>query len=69
MFCEPSDSERNALLHVWKIYSSFLRLQPDFRCLSLSVGSPERASIAAANSLEPDAARLYIQLTKSFVTN
>jgi len=71
MFCEPSDSERAALLHVWKISSSFLRLQTDFRCLSLPVCSPERTSIAAANSLEftPDAARLYIELTQSFPTN
>jgi len=50
MFCEPSDSERAVLLHVWKISSSVLRLQTFFRCLSLSLGSPERASIAAANS-------------------
>jgi hypothetical protein len=50
MFCEPSDSERAVLLHVWKISSSILHLQTDFRCLSLSVGSPERASIAVAKS-------------------
>jgi hypothetical protein len=50
MFREPSDSEHAVLLHAWKITSSFLCIQTDFRCLSLSVGSPERASIAAANS-------------------
>jgi len=72
MFCAPSDSERAVLLRVWKISSSFLRLQTDFRCLSLSVASPERASTEAAlmdMEFTPDAARLYMQVTKSSPTN